>query len=137
MAFTFLGTCGVYKGLVANMQPIKKGILNSCRAASPLVRLVKGEERWEASDHPQSVLPLNWGGTEPNRIITCMVLKATDNARCPLALCHDEFREPRSDLCRSGGISNNSSKMHSRCLLFRTVNFPRIGMCVWDYIRTL
>ncbi|GFV57274.1 hypothetical protein TNCV_2822911 [Trichonephila clavipes] len=28
------------------------GTLNSRRAASPLVRLVEGEERWEASDHP-------------------------------------------------------------------------------------
>ncbi|GFW00532.1 hypothetical protein TNCV_693711 [Trichonephila clavipes] len=26
--------------------------LNSPRAASPLVRLVKGEEKWETSDHP-------------------------------------------------------------------------------------
>ncbi|GFS80075.1 hypothetical protein TNCV_2988531 [Trichonephila clavipes] len=39
--------------------------LNSRRAASPLVRLV-GEERWEAPDHPKSVLPQIWGGTEPN-----------------------------------------------------------------------
>ncbi|GFW99804.1 uncharacterized protein TNCV_3420331 [Trichonephila clavipes] len=50
------------------------GTLNSRRVASPLVRLVEGEERWEASDHPQSVLPLNWGGIEPNRTVTCMVL---------------------------------------------------------------
>ncbi|GFY28666.1 uncharacterized protein TNCV_3440331 [Trichonephila clavipes] len=38
------------------------GTLNSRRAASPLVGLVEEEERWEASDHPQSVLPPNWGG---------------------------------------------------------------------------
>ncbi|GFW68000.1 uncharacterized protein TNCV_1617611 [Trichonephila clavipes] len=42
------------------------GTLNSRRAARPLVWLLEGGERWEASDHPQSVLPLNWGGTEPN-----------------------------------------------------------------------
>ncbi|GFS77203.1 uncharacterized protein TNCV_3757991 [Trichonephila clavipes] len=41
------------------------GTLNSRRATSPLVRLVEGGERWEASGHPQSVLPLNWGGIEP------------------------------------------------------------------------
>ncbi|GFV44834.1 uncharacterized protein TNCV_563831 [Trichonephila clavipes] len=35
------------------------GTLNSRRAASPLVRLVEGEERWEAPDHPKGVLPLN------------------------------------------------------------------------------
>ncbi|GFX93401.1 uncharacterized protein TNCV_152071 [Trichonephila clavipes] len=52
------------------------GTLNSCRAASPLVRLVKGKKRWEASHHPQGVLPLNWGETELNRTVTCMVLKA-------------------------------------------------------------
>ncbi|GFW50863.1 uncharacterized protein TNCV_3591451 [Trichonephila clavipes] len=84
------------------------GTLNSRRTASPLVRLVEGEERWESSDHPQSVLPLNWGGIEPNRTVTCMVLKATANDRRHLVLCHDEFRGPRSGLCRSGGISNNN-----------------------------
>ncbi|GFW82996.1 uncharacterized protein TNCV_4604231 [Trichonephila clavipes] len=78
---------------------------------SPLVRLVEGEERWEASDHPQSVLPLNWGGIEPNRTVICMMLKATANDRRHLALCHDEFRWPRSGLCRSGGIGNNSNNI--------------------------
>ncbi|GFW49502.1 uncharacterized protein TNCV_2842831 [Trichonephila clavipes] len=68
----------------------------------------KGEERWEASEHPQSVLPLNWGGIEPNRTVTCMVLKTTANDRRHLALCHDEFRRPRSGLCRSGGIGKNN-----------------------------
>ncbi|GFT43141.1 uncharacterized protein TNCV_5119921 [Trichonephila clavipes] len=77
------------------------GTLNSRRAASPLVRLVEGEERWEASDHPRCVLPLNWGGIKPNRTVTCMVLKATANDRRHLTRCHDEFRGPRSGLCRS------------------------------------
>ncbi|GFV77559.1 hypothetical protein TNCV_1070881 [Trichonephila clavipes] len=31
------------------------------------------------SSPPQGVLPLNWGETELNRSVTCMVLKATDN----------------------------------------------------------
>ncbi|GFX35930.1 uncharacterized protein TNCV_4214521 [Trichonephila clavipes] len=83
------------------------GTLNSRRAANPLVRLEEGEERWEVSEHSQSVLPLNWVGMEPNSTVTCMVLKATANDRRHLALCHDEFRGPRSGLCRSGGISNN------------------------------
>ncbi|GFV37859.1 uncharacterized protein TNCV_2662721 [Trichonephila clavipes] len=76
------------------------GTLNSCRIASPLARLVEEEKRWEASDHPQSILPLNWGGIEPNRTVSCMVLKAMANDRHHLALCH-EFRGPRSGLCRS------------------------------------
>ncbi|GFU22964.1 uncharacterized protein TNCV_3946431 [Trichonephila clavipes] len=89
------------------------GTLNSHRAARTLVRLVEGEERWESSDHPQSVFPLNWGGTEANRTVNCMVLKATANDRRHLALCHDEFRGPRSGLCRSGSISsNNNNKGH-------------------------
>ncbi|GFX63526.1 uncharacterized protein TNCV_105331 [Trichonephila clavipes] len=59
--------------------------LNSRRATSPLVRVVKGEERWEAylplisDDHSQDVLSQNWGRNEPNHSVTCMVLKATDN----------------------------------------------------------
>ncbi|GFT70908.1 cullin-4A [Trichonephila clavipes] len=66
--------------------------LNSRRAASPLVRLVEGEERWEAPDHPQGVLPQNWSETELNHSVTCMVFKATTNDRHHLALCHNEFR---------------------------------------------
>ncbi|GFX83654.1 uncharacterized protein TNCV_326031 [Trichonephila clavipes] len=57
------------------------GTLISRRALSPLVRLVDGEERWEASDHPEGLLPQNLGGTEPNHTVTCMVLKATANDR--------------------------------------------------------
>ncbi|GFW72621.1 uncharacterized protein TNCV_3798491 [Trichonephila clavipes] len=76
------------------------------RAASPLVWLVEGVERWEALKTP-GVLPQNWNGNEPNRTVTCMVLKATANDRRHLTLCHDEFRGHRSGLCRSGGISNN------------------------------
>ncbi|GFT34875.1 hypothetical protein TNCV_3878851 [Trichonephila clavipes] len=38
-----------------------------------------------------SVLPQNWDGNEPNRTVTCMVLKATANDRRRLALCHDEI----------------------------------------------
>ncbi|GFU01600.1 phosphatase and actin regulator 2 [Trichonephila clavipes] len=51
-----------------------------------------GEERWEVPDHPQGVLPQNWGKTELNCSVTCMMLKATANDRRQLALCHDEFR---------------------------------------------
>ncbi|GFS48296.1 uncharacterized protein TNCV_2296741 [Trichonephila clavipes] len=84
------------------------GTLNSPQSASPLVRLVEGQERWEAFEHPQILLPLNWDGTEPNSTVTCMVLKATANDRCHIAHCHEEFRGPRSGICRSGGISNNN-----------------------------
>ncbi|GFY12571.1 uncharacterized protein TNCV_2447621 [Trichonephila clavipes] len=92
---------------------------NSRQAASPLVRLVEGKERWEASGYTQSVLPQNWGGIDPNRAVTCIVLKATANDRRHLALCRDEFRGPRCGLCRSGGISNNNfTLMKKTCLYF-------------------
>ncbi|GFW42287.1 retrovirus-related Pol polyprotein from transposon TNT 1-94 [Trichonephila clavipes] len=62
--------------------PLRHGVtLNSHRAASLLVRLVEGEERWETPDHPQGVLPHNWGRMEPNHTITCMVLKAKTDDR--------------------------------------------------------
>ncbi|GFU92587.1 cullin-4A [Trichonephila clavipes] len=70
------------------------GTLNRCRAASSLVWLVEGEVKWEAPDHPPGLLPQNWSGNEPNCSVTCMVLKATANDRCHLALCHDESRWP-------------------------------------------
>ncbi|GFV48371.1 uncharacterized protein TNCV_2512711 [Trichonephila clavipes] len=57
------------------------GILNSHRAASPLVWLVEGKERWETPGYSQGFLPLNWGGTEQNCIVTCIVLKAKVNDR--------------------------------------------------------
>ncbi|GFW97796.1 uncharacterized protein TNCV_1425591 [Trichonephila clavipes] len=89
--------------------PLHGSTLNSHRAASPLVRFAEGEERWEALDHPQGVLYQNWGETELNRSVTCMVLKTTANNRRHLALCHNEFSGPRSGLCRSGGISSNNN----------------------------
>ncbi|GFW24179.1 uncharacterized protein TNCV_1847381 [Trichonephila clavipes] len=57
------------------------GTLNSRRAASPLVWLMEGEEKWEDLDHPRGFLPLNWGGTEQKRTLTCMVAKANDRRK--------------------------------------------------------
>ncbi|GFU67837.1 uncharacterized protein TNCV_39851 [Trichonephila clavipes] len=68
--------------------------LNSRRVASPLVRLVEGEEMWEIPDHPLCVLLQNLCKTELNRSVTCMVIKATANDRHHLALSHDKFRGP-------------------------------------------
>ncbi|GFW34479.1 hypothetical protein TNCV_500971 [Trichonephila clavipes] len=71
--------------------------LKGRRAASPLVRLAEGEERWEAPDPLQSVLPKNWGGTDQNRTITCTELKANDR-RKNVDLSRYEFHGPRSDV---------------------------------------
>ncbi|GFT16679.1 hypothetical protein TNCV_2284471 [Trichonephila clavipes] len=49
--------------------------LNSHQAANPFMRLVEGEERWEALTTPR-VLSQNWGRIEPNCIVTHMVLTA-------------------------------------------------------------
>ncbi|GFT13948.1 uncharacterized protein TNCV_2615861 [Trichonephila clavipes] len=57
------------------------GTLNSHRAASPLVWLVEGEERWEAPGHPHVFIPVNWSATEQHRSVICMMLKAKVNDR--------------------------------------------------------
>ncbi|GFV06853.1 uncharacterized protein TNCV_1962741 [Trichonephila clavipes] len=67
------------------------GTLNRRRAASPLVRLVERKERWKTPDHPQGVIPQNWGETELNHSVTCMMPKSTTNDGRPLALCHDDI----------------------------------------------
>ncbi|GFX85388.1 hypothetical protein TNCV_3715621 [Trichonephila clavipes] len=55
----------------------------------------KGKKGVKLLITPQSVLPQNWGGTEQNRTVTSMVLKAKANDRRKnLALRHDEFRGP-------------------------------------------
>ncbi|GFU95340.1 dimer_Tnp_hAT domain-containing protein [Trichonephila clavipes] len=59
----------------------KRGVtVNSRRATYPLVKLVEDEKRWEASD-ARGNHSLIWGGTELNRDVTCMMLKATTNNR--------------------------------------------------------
>ncbi|GFX95957.1 uncharacterized protein TNCV_2085371 [Trichonephila clavipes] len=88
--------------------PLRHGCtLNNRRAASPLAWLVEKVERWEAPDHPQvSSLKI---GAETTQIVLSSVWcsKATAYDRRHLALCHDEFREPRFEFCRSAGINNN------------------------------
>ncbi|GFU83717.1 hypothetical protein TNCV_523111 [Trichonephila clavipes] len=60
-----------------------------------LMRLAEGEERREALTTPVCSTSKFWGGTEPNRTVICMVLKAKANDnRKNLALRHDEFRGP-------------------------------------------
>ncbi|GFU19168.1 hypothetical protein TNCV_4397551 [Trichonephila clavipes] len=71
-----------------------------------------GEERWKAPDHPQvSSLKIE---VEMSRIVLSLVwsskLRLTASVTQPF--CHDEFRVPRSGLCRSGGISNNNINLH-------------------------
>ncbi|GFX34299.1 hypothetical protein TNCV_3226461 [Trichonephila clavipes] len=61
-------------------------LCQSRRATSLLVRLVEGEERWEAPDHPQGVFPQNCGGIEPSHTVTCMVLKAAVNDKSKSSL---------------------------------------------------
>ncbi|GFX55272.1 hypothetical protein TNCV_3968261 [Trichonephila clavipes] len=50
------------------------------RNSSPGV--IGKDERWEAPDPPQDVLPQIWGRTELNCTVTCMVLKAMVNDWC-------------------------------------------------------
>ncbi|GFS65264.1 hypothetical protein TNCV_2451081 [Trichonephila clavipes] len=48
------------------------------------VRFLEGKERLNAPDLLQGVIPQYWGGNEPNRTVTCIVLKATakDKSTC-------------------------------------------------------
>ncbi|GFW52925.1 uncharacterized protein TNCV_2395041 [Trichonephila clavipes] len=71
------------------------GTLNRRRVASLLVRLAEGEERWKAINYPLHVLPQNWGGTEPKRAVTCVVLKTTACDMRASNSYHDEFQGPR------------------------------------------
>ncbi|GFX29752.1 uncharacterized protein TNCV_2750861 [Trichonephila clavipes] len=73
------GDMDVYKCIVPLWHG---GTLNSCQAASPLVRLVAGEERGRPLITPRVFSPQNWGGTEPNCTVTRMVLKAMAKDRC-------------------------------------------------------
>ncbi|GFX75193.1 hypothetical protein TNCV_3171201 [Trichonephila clavipes] len=61
--------------------------LNIHRAISSLVRLVIREEGGRSLAHLQGVHPQNWGGTEPKRNVTCMMLKALDYDRRNLTSC--------------------------------------------------
>ncbi|GFV49263.1 uncharacterized protein TNCV_237971 [Trichonephila clavipes] len=73
------------------------GTLNRRPAASPLMRLVEGEERWKFTD-PLGVIDHNLGGTDLNRNVPCMVLKAAATYRLYLGTHHDEFCAPGSDI---------------------------------------
>ncbi|GFV71712.1 hypothetical protein TNCV_3535001 [Trichonephila clavipes] len=54
---------------------------NSRRAASPLVKFVEKEDRWEVPDHPR-VFSLKIV-VEPSQITaSCMMLKDTANDKC-------------------------------------------------------
>ncbi|GFU50280.1 hypothetical protein TNCV_301131 [Trichonephila clavipes] len=68
--------------------------------ASPLLRLVEEEEKWEAPDHFPGVRLQNWGGTEPKLTVTCMVIKVTDNDRRTSSLSRAEFCGSQSDNVR-------------------------------------
>ncbi|GFV73926.1 uncharacterized protein TNCV_2641901 [Trichonephila clavipes] len=61
--------------------PLRHGGTLNNEESSPLVRLVEGKERWEVPGHPQGFFRLNWGGTEKNRTVACIVLKAKFNDR--------------------------------------------------------
>ncbi|GFV11856.1 uncharacterized protein TNCV_2833851 [Trichonephila clavipes] len=100
------------------------GTLNSRRAANRLERLVKGEARLEAPN-------LNRSKTELHRFVTCTVLKATANDRRHLVLFHDEFRGKNlSELCQSGGISNNNITTYTKQIFETYASLFAISICL-------
>ncbi|GFT73363.1 hypothetical protein TNCV_4009711 [Trichonephila clavipes] len=62
--------------------------LNIHRAASPLIKSI---------ENPFQRVLQNWGVTEPNRTVTCIVLRAVANGRRSTSPCHDGFLGSRSD----------------------------------------
>ncbi|GFV01752.1 hypothetical protein TNCV_2024621 [Trichonephila clavipes] len=62
-------------GYSVSLMPLRHGgTLNSHRPTSSLAWLVEGQERWGGPCPPSGYSPLNWGGAEQNRTVTCMVL---------------------------------------------------------------
>ncbi|GFU36246.1 uncharacterized protein TNCV_558921 [Trichonephila clavipes] len=70
--------------------------LKSRRAASSLVRLVEREEKWEASDHLQGVLPQ----LRQDLLSAVWYSKLRLTTGVYSAFCHYELRRPRSDTVR-------------------------------------
>ncbi|GFV34112.1 hypothetical protein TNCV_3630771 [Trichonephila clavipes] len=96
---------------------------HSNRVPSPLVRLVEGEEKWEAPNNPQDVLSHNWGGTKRQIVqspVWCLRLRLTRGEF--LNPCRNEFRGPSSGIIRTGGISNNSNILEGSELTNRVTN---------------
>ncbi|GFX15661.1 hypothetical protein TNCV_2131471 [Trichonephila clavipes] len=59
--------------------------------------------------HPYGVFSQNWGGTEPNRAVTCMDLKDMANTTgLYLVLCHDEYRGSRCDTVRQVALATKT-----------------------------
>ncbi|GFV65310.1 uncharacterized protein TNCV_4573101 [Trichonephila clavipes] len=84
-----------------------RGTLYSRRAACSLVRLVEGEEKWEAL--PQGVFLQNVGVGKTSQIVLSPAWGSKLQLRTGVQLCHDIFHGPRSGCCRSDDISNNNT----------------------------
>ncbi|GFX99226.1 uncharacterized protein TNCV_2494071 [Trichonephila clavipes] len=67
------------------------GTLNSRSAASPLVSLAEGEERWEAPDLPQDICPQNWGEAERISSVRCNHSKPSAVSAAEKAFCVTEW----------------------------------------------
>ncbi|GFY22000.1 uncharacterized protein TNCV_3296441 [Trichonephila clavipes] len=78
-----------------------EGTLFSRRAADPLVKLVEGKEKWEVNDYPPRSFSLKIG-VEPSQIILSPVWYSKPMLMTGkhLAICREEFREPRSATVR-------------------------------------
>ncbi|GFX65373.1 hypothetical protein TNCV_4474931 [Trichonephila clavipes] len=104
----------IYKCLV---HLLHGGTLNSRPGASPFVRLVEGQKRLNALTTPR-MLSLKIRREPSKAYLPCMVLKATDNIKLKLAVCHDEFRGHRSDYVK---------QMFIHCDIFHHIYIDRRG----------
>ncbi|GFV25052.1 uncharacterized protein TNCV_885181 [Trichonephila clavipes] len=97
------------------MVPLRHGgTLNSRRAASPLVWLMEGEERWEAL--PSRVFSLKIGVEQSKTVLSpawCSKIRLTTGLKI-LALSRDEYHVPGSDFVRQVALvtTTTATKYH-------------------------
>ncbi|GFV36249.1 transposable element Tcb1 transposase [Trichonephila clavipes] len=99
---------------------------NVVQTASTLVRLVDREEGWEAPDHPQGILPLNWDETEKQlpgqeyayKSIDC-ILDSDEAVQYPIEFL-SSIQSPKLQ------AHNLLLKMGTPIILIRNIDTPRL-----------
>ncbi|GFX59424.1 uncharacterized protein TNCV_4793601 [Trichonephila clavipes] len=99
--------------------------MDVCKCIVPLRHGGTLNSRKSSREVGGSCSPSKWGGTELNCTVSCMVLKATDNDRRHRAHCHDEFRKPRSGLCRSAAPAREDCLVLAATTASLTVRCPQ------------